>query len=243
MAQYVYGKNVVRQLFKGDKKIYEILLVENFRDKELEGLIKKTSVNVKVVSKKKMDQILKNESHQGIAASIDDYKTYEVQDILKSIPNGKLPLLLMLDGLEDPHNLGAILRTCDCIGVDGVIIGKHRSVQLNATVAKTSTGAIDTVKVATVTNLARTIQELKEKGFWVVGADMDHAVDYRQIQCDVPLLLVVGSEGFGISSLVKKQCDYMAALPMVGQVTSLNASVACAILLYEIYSKRNPIQE
>ena len=240
MAQYVYGKNVVRQLLKDNKKIYEILLVEGFRDKELEGFVRKSSVTVRTCSKKKMDQILKTEYHQGIAASIDEYKTYSVEEILNAIPKGKLPLLLMLDGLEDPQNLGAILRTCDCIGVDGVIIGKNRSVQLNATVAKTSTGAIDTVKVASVTNLSRTIQELKEHGFWVVGADMDKAVDYRDIQVDVPLLLVIGSEGFGISSLVKKHCDYMAALPMIGSVTSLNASVATGIMLYEIYSKRNP---
>lgn len=240
MAQYVYGKNVVRQLLKDNKKIYEILLVEGFRDKELDGFVRKSSVPVRTCSKRKMDQILNTEHHQGIAASIDEYKTYSIDEIVNAIPKGKLPLLLMLDGLEDPHNLGAILRTCDCIGVDGVIFGKNRSVQLNATVAKTSTGAIDTVKVASVTNLSRTIQELKEKGFWVVGADMDRAVDYRDIQVDVPLLLVIGSEGFGISSLVKKHCDYMAALPMIGSVTSLNASVACGIMLYEIYSKRNP---
>ena len=240
MAQYVYGKNVVRQLLNGDRKIYEILLVESFKDRELEALISRSDLSVKRYPKKKMDQILKTEYHQGIAASIDEYKMYTVDEILAAVPANKQPLLLMLDGLEDPQNLGAILRTCDCIGVDGVIIGKHRSVQLNATVAKTSTGAIDTVKVAGVTNLTRTIQALKEKGFWVVGADMEHAVDYRDIQCDVPLLLVVGSEGFGISSLVKKHCDYMVALPMVGKVTSLNASVACGILLYEIYSKRHP---
>ena len=240
MTQYVYGKNVVKQLLSDNKKIYEILLVENFRDKELLTLVKNQVKNVKTLPKKKLDQILKTEYHQGIAACIDEYKTYTVDEILNDIPQGKLPLLLMLDGLEDPQNLGAILRTCDCIGVDGVIIGKHRSVQLNATVAKTSTGAIDTVKVSVVTNLARTVQDLKEKGFWVVGADMHKAVDYRDIQCDVPLLLVIGSEGFGISSLVKKHCDYMAKLPMVGSVTSLNASVACGIMLYEIYSKRNP---
>ena len=240
MGQYVYGKNVVRQLLTDNKKVYEIILVEGFKDKELEGLARKKVKTIKILPKKKLDQFLKTEYHQGIAAFIDDYKTYTIDEIVSSIPQGKLPLLLMLDGLEDPQNLGAILRTCDCVGVDGVIIGKHRNVQLNATVAKTSTGAIDTVKVAVVTNLSRTIQDLKEKGYWVVGADMDKAVDYRNIQCDVPLLLVIGSEGFGISSLVKKQCDYMAALPMVGSVTSLNASVATGIFLYEIYSKRNP---
>ncbi|MGN1344669.1 MAG: 23S rRNA (guanosine(2251)-2'-O)-methyltransferase RlmB, partial [Traorella sp.] len=172
MAQYVYGKNVVRQLLKDNKKIYEILLVENFRDKELEAMVKQSNVNIKVLPKRKMDQILKTEYHQGIGASIDEYKTYSIDEILNDIPSGKIPLLLMLDGLEDPQNLGAILRTCDCVGVDGVLIGKHRSVQLNATVAKTSTGAIDSVKVGVVTNLARTIQELKEKGFWVIGADI-----------------------------------------------------------------------
>lgn len=240
MAQYVYGKNVVRQLMNDNKKIYEILLIDGFHDQQLEALIQKRQINVKRCSKKMMDQLLKNVHHQGIAACIDDYKTYTVQEILSDIEKDKQPLLVMLDGLEDPQNLGAILRSCDCIGVDGVIIGKHRSVSLNATVAKTSTGAIDTVKVASVTNLARTIQELKEKGFWVVGADMENAIDYRDIQADVPLLLVVGSEGFGISSLVKKHCDYMVSLPMVGKVTSLNASVACGILLYEIFSKRHP---
>lgn len=240
MAQYMYGKNVVRQLLKGDKKIYEILLVEDFKDRELETLALKKQVLIKKVSRKKMDQLLKTTYHQGIAASVDEYKTYTLEELLTAIPKSKQPLLVMLDGLEDPQNLGTILRTCDCIGVDGVIIGKNRSVQLNATVAKTSTGAIDTVKVASVTNLARSIQTLKEKGFWVVGADMEKAIDYRDMQCDVPLLLVIGSEGFGISSLVKKNCDYMVALPMVGSVTSLNASVACGVLLYEIYSKRHP---
>lgn len=241
MAQYVYGKNVVRQLLNDDKKIYEILMVEGFKDQEVKKLILKKQYVVKTLPKKKMDQLLKTEYHQGIAASIDEYKTYSIDEILSSVPSGKQPLLVMLDGLEDPQNLGAILRTCDCIGVDGVIIGKHRSVQLNATVAKTSTGAIDTVKVAVVTNLTQSIQSLKEKNFWVVGADMENAIDYRKMQCDVPLLLVVGSEGFGISKLVKKHCDYMVSLPMVGSVTSLNASVACGILLYEIHSKRNPL--
>ncbi len=241
MAQYVYGKNVVRQLLADDKKIYEILLLEGSRDKALEALIKEKRIPLKVLNRKKMDSLLKTEHHQGIAASIDEYKTYSVDEILKSIPQGKQPLLVMLDGLEDPHNLGAVLRTCDCIGADGVIIGKHRSVQLTPSVAKVSTGAIDTVKVAVVTNLVQTIKELKEQGFWVAGADAHEAMDYRAARYDVPLLMVIGSEGFGISNLVRKNCDYCVALPMVGSVTSLNASVACGILLYEVYSQRHPL--
>ena len=241
MTQYVYGKNVVRQLISEQKKIYEILIQEGLSDKELEASIKKANIPMKVMKRQKMDQFLNASNHQGIAASIDDYKTYSVDEIIQAIPQGKQPLLVMLDGLEDPHNLGAILRTCDCIGVDGVIIGKHRSVQLTPTVAKVSTGAIDTIKVAIVTNLVQTIDSLKEKGYWVAGADIENSRDYREGQYDVPLLLVVGSEGFGISKLVRKNCDYCISLPMKGKVTSLNASVACGILLYEINSKRYPL--
>lgn len=187
-----------------------------------------------------MDQLL-NGNHQGIAACIDDYKTWELEELLESIPQGKQPLLVMLDGLEDPHNLGAILRTCDCIRADGVIIGKHRNVRLTPTVAKVSTGAIDTVKVSVVTNLVQAIKYLKKQGYWVVGTDFENSRDYREGQYDVPLVLVIGSEGFGISSLVKKNCDYCVRLPMEGSVSSLNASVATGILLYQIHAQRHPL--
>ncbi len=240
MTQYVYGKNVVKQLLQDNKKIYEILISDGSRDTAMEKMIKEKKINCKIVSRKKMDAMLQG-NHQGIAAKIDDYKTYELEELLESIPKGKMPLLVMLDGLEDPHNLGAILRTCDCVGVDGVIIGKHRNVKLTPTVAKVSTGAIDTVKVSMVTNLAQSIKYLKKQGFWVVGADLDRSKDYREGQYDVPLVLVIGSEGFGISSLVKRNCDYCVRLPMEGRVTSLNASVACGILLYQIYNERHPL--
>lgn len=241
MTQYVYGKNVVKQLLSSEKKIHEIILLDTLKDKELQRMINMRSIPVKMMGRKKMDAFLKDDTHQGIAAKIDDYKTYEISDILADIPEGKQPLLVMLDGLEDPHNLGAILRTADCVGVDGIIIGKHRSVSLTPTVAKVSTGAIDTVKVAVVNNLSQTLDQLKKQGFWVAGADAHDAMDYRRGQYDVPLVLVIGSEGFGISTLVRKHCDYAISLPMEGSVTSLNASVACAILLYEIHSQRNPL--
>lgn len=241
MTQYVYGKNVVKQLLSSDKKIYEVLMLDTLKDKEFEIEVKQKQIPMKVLGRKKMDAFLNNSTHQGIAAKIDDYKTYEMDQILEAIPSGKQPLLLMLDGLEDPHNLGAILRTCDCIGVDGVIIGKHRSVSLTPTVAKVSTGAIDTVKVAMVNNLSQTLQNLKKQGYWVAGADAHNAQDYRQAQYDVPLVLIIGSEGFGISPLVRKHCDYAISLPMQGSVTSLNASVACAVLLYQIHAQRNPL--
>lgn len=241
MTQYVYGKNVVKQLLNDHKKIYEILMAEGSKDAALEAEIKGAKIPLKVMGKKKMDSLLQAQNHQGIAALIDDYKTYELEELLETIPRDKTPLLVMLDGLEDPHNLGAILRTCDCVGVDGVIIGKHRNVKLTPTVAKVSTGAIDTVKVSMVTNLAQSIKYLKKQGYWIVGADLDKSRDYREGQYDVPLVLVVGSEGFGISSLVKKNCDYCVRLPMCGSVTSLNASVATGILLYQIHANRHPL--
>lgn len=241
MTQYVYGKNVVKQLLNDHKKIYEILMAEGSKDAALEAEIKGAKIPLKVMGKKKMDSLLQAQNHQGIAALIDDYKTYELEELLEAIPRDKTPLLVMLDGLEDPHNLGAILRTCDCVGVDGVIIGKHRNVKLTPTVAKVSTGAIDTVKVSMVTNLAQSIKYLKKQGYWIVGADLDKSRDYREGQYDVPLVLVVGSEGFGISSLVKKNCDYCVRLPMCGSVTSLNASVATGILLYQIHANRHPL--
>ena len=217
MTQYVYGKNVVKQLLQDGKTIHEVLIQEGIRDTALENEIRKKQIPVKVLGRKKMDQLL------------------------EAIPQGKQPLLVMLDGLEDPHNLGAILRTCDCIGADGVIIGKHRNVRLTPTVAKVSTGAIDTVKVSVVTNLAQAIKYLKKQGYWVVGTDFENSCDYREGQYDVPLVLVIGSEGFGISSLVKKNCDYCVRLPMEGSVSSLNASVAAGILLYQIHAQRHPL--
>lgn len=241
MTQYVYGKNVVKQLLHDKKKIYEVLLSDGLHDDGLEKELRNAQVPVKTMGRKKMDQLLQHDSHQGVAAKIDDYKTYELEEIISSIPKGKIPLLVMLDGLEDPHNLGAILRTCDCIGVDGIIIGKHRNVGLTPTVAKISTGAIDTVKVSIVTNLAQSLKSLKKQGYWVAGADFDKSVDYRKGSYDVPLVLVIGSEGFGISALVKKNCDFCVHLPMEGSVSSLNASVACAILLYQIHAQRHPL--
>lgn len=240
MTQYVYGKNVVRQLLKDQKKIYEIIMADGIKDPELASMIKANQIPLKVIGRKKMDAMLEG-NHQGVAAKIDDYKTYELDELLTSVPKGKMPLFVLLDGLEDPHNLGAILRTCDCVGVDGVIIGKHRNVKLTPTVAKVSTGAIDTVKVSMVTNLTQAIKYLKKQGFWIVGADFENSRDYREGQYDVPLVLVIGSEGFGISSLVSKNCDYCVRLPMEGSVTSLNASVACGILLYQIYNSRHPL--
>lgn len=241
MKQYIYGKNTILEALKGEKSVYTVYIQNNVKDNKIIELCKKRKIRFELVNKSEFIKKLGNVAHQGVMAEVEEYRYYSIDEILDSIPEGKQPLLLMLDGLEDPHNLGAILRTCDALGVDGVIIGKNRSVGLNGTVAKVSTGAIDYVKVAQVTNLTRTLDDLKKRSFWVVGCDLDQAQDYRQVDYDMPLVIVIGSEGFGISRLVKKNCDFNVVLPMVGHVTSLNASVAAAVILYQVYNSRNPL--
>lgn len=243
MREYIYGKNTVYESLKGDKPVYQVYVMKNVKDEKLIALAKAKNAQVNIVSHKGvLNDLVGNVVHQGVVAQVEGYQYYSVDEIVSAIPRGKQPLLLMLDGLEDPHNLGAILRTCDAIEVDGVIIGKNRSVGLTSTVAKVSTGAIDYVKVAQVTNLSRTLEDLKKKGFWVVGCDLNESQDYRAIDYNMPVVIVVGSEGFGISRLVKKNCDMNVILPMTGHVTSLNASVATALILYQVYNSRHPLK-
>ena len=240
MKQYIYGKNTILEALRGEKNVYTVYIQNNLKDNKIIELCKRKKVHFELVDKSEFIKKLGNVKHQGVMAEVKEYRYYSIDEILNSIPEGKTPLLLMLDGLEDP-NLGAILRTCDALGVDGVIIGKNRSVGLNGTVAKVSTGAIDYVKVAQVTNLTRTLEDLKKRSFWIVGCDLDQSQDYRQVDYNLPLVIVIGSEGFGISRLVKKSCDFNVVLPMVGHVTSLNASVATAVILYQVYNSRNPL--
>ena len=217
--------------------------MKNVKDEQLMSIAKKRNIKVNIVAHKGvLNDLVGSVVHQGVVALVEGYEYASIEDILAQIPQGKQPLLLMLDGLEDPHNLGAILRTCDAVEVDGVIIGKNRSVGLTPTVAKVSTGAIDYVKVAQVTNLSRTLEDLKKQGFWVVGCDLNESQDYRAIDYNMPVVIVVGSEGFGISRLVKKHCDMNVVLPMNGHVTSLNASVAAALILYQVYNSRHPLK-
>lgn len=226
---------------KNNLEIYEVI-ISNDDDKRFLELCKKKKIKVRIErDKREFLKFVGKVNHQGIIASIKAYEYVPIDRIIKHIPQGKQPLLVMLDGLEDPHNLGAILRTCDAVGVDGVIIGKHRSVPLTGSVAKVSTGAVEHIPVARVTNLSRTLQDLKKEGYWIVGTDMKNASDYRTVDYNLPLVLVVGSEGKGISNLVLKQCDFIVSLPMVGHVTSLNASVATAVLLYQVFHSRNPL--
>ena len=241
MAKYVYGKNVVNNLLRGSSEIVNLFVLEGRNGSEIEKKAHEKRINIRHVSRKYLDSLVDG-NHQGYIAEIKDYRTYDINEIIESVPAGKLPLIVALDGIQDPHNLGAVLRTMSCVGGDGVIIEKDRSVSLNGTVAKVSVGAIDTVKVAQVTNLAQTLRNLKEKGYWVVGTDMgDDAMDYRKPHYDVPIVLVIGAEGSGMRRLTSQICDYKVKLPMEGDIGSLNASVACGIILYQIYSQRSPL--
>ncbi len=242
MAQYIYGKNVVSNSLKKSHEISELYFQQGHVNAELESLAKQNNIKVSYLSKQDMDKLVKG-NHQGYIAKVREYKTYAINEITNSIPVGKQPLLIALDSIQDPHNLGAVLRTASCVGADGVIIEKDRSVQLNGTVAKVSVGAIETVKVAQVTNLAQTLRSLKKEGYWVVGSDMSDAVDYRSVDYNMPLVLVIGAEGTGMRRLITELCDFKVMLPMEGDIGSLNASVACGILLYEIYSQRFPLNK
>lgn len=229
---YVYSKNSVRECILNNKNI-KCVYVNNMNH-ELVNLAKQKHLTIKVVDNNELSKMASGKT-QGIVCEIANEYSYSSLNEILDNAHKEYPLIVMLDSLEDPHNLGAILRTCDAAKVDGVIIGKNRSVRLNDTVARVSTGAIEYVPVAEVTNLTDTIKKLKDKGYWVVGAEFtSKSVDYTSIKYDMPVCLVVGSEGKGISELVTKNCDFLVKIPMYGHVNSLNASVSCSILIYEI---------
>lgn len=237
MKQYLYGKQPVLSRLEQNKVIQQLYVLDNPSHQYLVDLAKSKNIPVQKSSKKQLDQ-LADGNHQGIIALIPPYQSVDLSTLLGGIDQGKPGFIIMLDGITDPHNLGAILRSADAVGADGVIIKKHGSVGLTSTVAKVSAGAIETVPVAMVTNLTQTLDTLKDKGYWVVGTDMENAVYYKDVDYTTPIVLVVGSEGDGISKLVKKQCDHMVYLPMVGSVSSLNVSVATGVLLYEVFDQR-----
>lgn len=234
----IYGRNTVLSRIANNNDIEELYLIEGMKDKRIVEASK--DIPVKYMNRKQLDKLCATENHQGIAAKVHTYDYHSLQELLKDASKQEYPILVMLDGVDNPSNLGAIMRTCECIGVSGIITSKHNSCPLTSTVAKVSTGAIDYVKVAQVTNLTQTITKLKEEGYWIVGAEASGDVDYRDVDYKTKICLVMGSEGKGISQLVYKQCDFKVRLPMVGQINSLNVSNATAILLYQIYSNRYP---
>lgn len=229
---YIYGKNVAIEALKNNDKITNIILANNFNDTNTLDLIKQTNIPLSLKDKREMDRMVDG-LHQGIILNVEDYKYYS----LEAITSKENPLIVILDHLEDPHNFGAIIRTCEAAGVDGIIIPKDRSVSVNSTVVKTSVGAIENVKICMVTNLVNTIKTLKKEGFWFVGTDME-GTSYKKIDYKGKMGIIIGSEGFGMSKLVKQECDFIATIPMIGKINSLNASVATGIIIYEAVTRR-----
>ncbi|RXT09056.1 23S rRNA (guanosine(2251)-2'-O)-methyltransferase RlmB [Ammoniphilus sp. CFH 90114] len=243
--EYIVGRNPVLEVLRSGRSVNKIWVAEGSMKgpmSQVVGMAKEAKIQVQLVPKKKLDQVAEGEAHQGVVAFVAAYDYVEVEDILKRAEEkGESPLILILDEIEDPHNLGSIMRTADAIGAHGVIIPKRRAVGLTSTVAKAAAGAMEYVPVARVTNLVRIMEDLKEKGVWMVGTDATGEQDFRQGRYDMPIGLVIGSEGKGMSRLVKDTCDFTVRLPMVGHVTSLNASVAAALLMFEVHRQRNPI--
>ncbi len=215
---YVYGKNVAKEL---QNKIEKVYVTRNFKDKELLSKIKAPIV---YVEKDKLDKMT-NGVHQGIVLKIADYEYCDINDL-------NADKIVMLDHIEDPHNLGAIIRTCEAAGITDIILPKDRSTQVNSTVMKTSAGCLDRINLYQVTNLVQTINYLKKQGFWIIGTDMN-GTDYKTIDYCGKIVIIIGNEGKGMSRLVKDSCDFIASIPMYGKVNSLNASVAAGIILFE----------
>ncbi len=230
----IFGRNPVKEALRSNR-VLKVFIVSNFNDKEINLLLQEKKPYIKVVSNAELDSKT-NGVHQGIMAEIKPYEYLDLDEIIRRSRKVEVPIIVILDGINDTHNLGAILRSCDVFNVTGVIIPKHNQVPLNATVAKSSAGAINFVPVSQVSSLNQTIQKLKDNGFWVVSTDGSAKIDYTQIKYDFPVALVIGSEGKGVSSLIIKNSDYVVKIPQYGHVNSLNASVAAGILLSRIRS-------
>ena len=242
-SELIGGKNPVVEALRSGRELNKIWIAEGLNKKsigEILSLAKESGIIVQAVPKQKLDGML-DVNHQGIIASVAAYSYAELDDLFAVAKNrSEDPFFLILDELEDPHNLGSILRTADAAGVHGIIIPKRRSVGLTGVVAKASTGAIEHIPVVRVNNLSQTVEELKKAGVWIAGTDAKGSQDYRTMDATLPLAIIIGSEGKGMSRILKEKCDFLYHLPMVGHVTSLNASVAASLLMYEVLRKRTP---
>ena len=237
----VAGRNAVMEMLKGSRSVNRLLVANGSSEgsmREIIAFAKEKGINIQFYDRSKLDAMAPGIRHQGVLAQVPPVQYAELEDILQiARDRNEPPFIVLLDELEDPHNLGAILRTADAAGVHGVLIPKHRSCPLSATVAKTSAGAVEHVPVARIGNMVQTIKKLKKEGLWVAAADMD-GTDYYDTDLTGSLLLVIGSEGQGVGRLIKEQCDFVVRIPMVGKINSLNASVAGSILMYEAMKQR-----
>lgn len=228
----IFGKNCIYEAIRAGHKLSKVYVEEitTVKDSNFTSLLKDKNISFEVIDKKRMDSLFPT-NHQGYGAIASDYKYSTLEDVLKDASKNGRKIMLVLDGIEDPHNFGAILRSADAFGAQGVIIPKNRSVSITDTVAHVSTGAIEYVPIIMVNNIAQALVKLKDNGYWVVGTDASGDKVASEIPKDLNLAVIIGSEGFGMSKVCKKQCDYMLQIPMVGHVNSLNASVSCGIVL------------
>ncbi|MGM0884397.1 MAG: 23S rRNA (guanosine(2251)-2'-O)-methyltransferase RlmB [Bacillota bacterium] len=243
--EMIAGKHPVLEALRSGREINKIWIADGAQKSLTQPIVaeaKKLGIIVQFVDKRKLDNLAPGITHQGVVAQAAAFAYVEVDELLElASKRGETPFLLLLDEIEDPHNLGSILRTAECTGVHGVIIPKRRSAGLTATVLKTSAGAAEHVPVARVTNLAQTIDKLKEAGVWVAGADVSAKQDVYKMKFDMPLVVVIGNESKGMGRLIKEKCDFLVKLPMLGQLNSLNASVAAGVLMYEVVRQRRSV--
>ena len=239
-ANIIIGRNPVTEALKAGREVDKLLVTSREGSMiKILALAKEQGIPVMYVEKAAIDRIAQGKAHQGVAAYVSPYAYSTVDDILaNAAEEGEDPFIVILDGLEDPHNLGAIMRTAECAGAHGIIIPKRHSCGLTETVAKASAGAIEYMPVAKVTNVAQTVDELKERGIWVAACDMGGS-DYYRTDMSGKIAVVIGSEGFGVSKLVREKCDFVVSMPMVGKITSLNASNAAAVVIYEVRKQRD----
>lgn len=226
----VFGKNVAEEVINSNNKIKKAILTKNFNDQYILDYLSKNNIRIEYLDKNIMDKKYKG-NHQGIVLDIEDYKYYALEDAYKS------SFVVILDHLEDPHNFGAIIRTCEAAGVDFIIIPKNRSVEINSTVMKVSAGALNNMKIIETNSLSSAIDKLKDNGFWVYATDMD-GENYTDIEYDKKTALIIGAEGNGVSKLVLEKSDFVISIPMTGKINSLNASVAAAVVIYEVVRQR-----
>ncbi|MDA3128897.1 23S rRNA (guanosine(2251)-2'-O)-methyltransferase RlmB [Aliibacillus thermotolerans] len=243
--EWIFGKNPITEALRSNRSIHKIWIADGTKKSHVQEIVqraKEKNITLLYSPRKKLDELAQTTRHQGVVAVVSAYEYKELDDLFAlATERREDPFFVLLDEISDPHNLGSILRTAEASGVHGVIIPKRRSAGLTQVVAKASAGAIEYVPVVRVTNMARTIDALKKQGLWIVGTDMETRDDFRTLDSDMPIGLVIGNEGKGMSRLVKEKCDLLVKIPMNGRVSSLNASVAAGLLMYEIYRKRSPL--
>lgn len=242
MSEYIWGRNSVIEAINSKRTVEKIYMLKGNLKGSIETITakaKEKKIPVSYMSEEKMNEISKREKHQGVIALISDLRYFSIDEIIEAAQEKrKKPLIVVLDELEDPHNVGSIIRSCEATGVDGIVIQKRNGVLATATVNKSSAGALNHMKICKAVNISRTLKELKEKGFWIYGADGEADKYYNEVNYDENVVLVMGNEGFGIRPLVKKHCDFLVKLPMIGKISSLNVSNACCVFLYEILRQR-----